>query len=99
MSGKASLLTRIGESVAKNTGKAGRKKLAEKDPDQVTCPACSSRNARAASRKDNFRPRSHTGNLQADLTPISVTVTYRCRDCGHEWSETDLRQHILRRGP
>jgi hypothetical protein len=63
---------------------------AEKEPDQVTCPDCSSHNVRVVSRKSNLRARSQTGNLQADLTPISATVTYRCQDqdCGHEWSET-----------
>jgi DNA-directed RNA polymerase subunit RPC12/RpoP len=62
--------------------------MAENEPDQVTCPGCSSQNVRVATRRNNFRPRSQTANLQADPTPISVTVTYRCQDCGHEWSET-----------
>jgi DNA-directed RNA polymerase subunit RPC12/RpoP len=62
--------------------------MAEKEPDQVTCPGCSGKNVRVASRRSNYRPRSHTGNLQADLTPVSVTVAYRCQDCGHEWSAT-----------
>ena len=62
--------------------------MAEKEPNQATCPGCSGQRIRATIRKNNFRPRSHTGNLQADLTPVSVTVTYQCQDCGHEWSET-----------
>jgi hypothetical protein len=62
--------------------------MAEKEPNQATCPGCSGQRIRVTSRKNNFRPWSHTGNLQADLTPISVTVTYQCQDCGHEWSET-----------
>jgi DNA-directed RNA polymerase subunit RPC12/RpoP len=62
--------------------------MAEKEPDKPACPGCSSKNVRVASRKNDFRPRSHTGNLQTDLTPISVTVTYQCQDCGHQWSET-----------
>jgi uncharacterized Zn finger protein len=62
-----------------------------KTPDKVICPSCSSNNVRVVNQKDNFRPRSHTGNLRADLTPISVTVTYKCQNqgCGHEWSETN----------
>ena len=67
---------------------AGRKKMAEKEPNQATCPGCSAQHVRVTSRKNNFRPRANTGNLQADLTPISVTVTYQCQDCAHEWSET-----------
>jgi hypothetical protein len=62
--------------------------MAEKEPAKPTCPGCSSQNVRVASRKNDFRPRSHTGNLQADLTPISVTATYQCQDCGHQWSQT-----------
>ncbi len=64
--------------------------MAEKEPDKVTCPSCSSRNVCVMSRKDNFRPRSQTGNLKTDLTPLSTTVSYRCQDqnCGHEWSES-----------
>ena len=65
-----------------------RKKMAKNESGQATCPGCSSQHVRVTSRKDNFRPRLHTGNLQADLTPISVTVTYQCQDCGHESSET-----------
>jgi DNA-directed RNA polymerase subunit RPC12/RpoP len=63
--------------------------MAEKEPDEVTCPSCSSRNVRVVSRKDNFRPRSQTGNLKTDLIPISSTVSYKCQDqnCGHEWSD------------
>ena len=68
--------------------------MAEKEPDKVTCPSCSSHNVRVVSRKDNLRPRLQTGNLQTDLTPISTTVTYKCQnqDCGHEWSETTHRE-------
>ena len=57
---------------------------------KVTCPHCSSGNVRVVSRKDNLRPRLHTGNLRSDLTPISTTVNYKCQDqnCGHEWNET-----------
>lgn len=64
--------------------------MAEKEPDKVTCPSCSSRNVRVLSRKDNFRPRSQTGNLKTDLTPISTTVAFQCQDghCGHEWSDS-----------
>jgi DNA-directed RNA polymerase subunit RPC12/RpoP len=64
--------------------------MAEKEPKNVTCPNCSSRPVGIVSRKDNYRPRSHTGNLKTDLTPISTSVTYKCQDqnCGHEWSET-----------
>jgi DNA-directed RNA polymerase subunit RPC12/RpoP len=62
--------------------------MAEKEHEKPSCPRCSSQNAGVIGRKNNYRPRSHTGNLQADLTPISVTVTYRCSDCGHEWNET-----------
>jgi len=63
--------------------------MAEKEPDKVKCPSCSSRNARVVRREDNFRPRSQTGNLKTDLTPLSTTVSYRCQDqnCGHEWSD------------
>jgi hypothetical protein len=58
--------------------------------EMVTCPGCSSSNVCLVNRKDNFRPRSGTGNLKADLTPISTTVNYKCQDpnCGREWSET-----------
>jgi DNA-directed RNA polymerase subunit RPC12/RpoP len=62
--------------------------MAEKEPDEAACPRCSSHNARVVSRKSNLRPRSQTGNLKTDLTPISTTVTHKCPDCGHEWSET-----------
>src|SRR5437879_13757117 len=70
--------------------------MAEKESDKVTCPSCSSRNVRVVSRKDNFRPRSQTGNLKTDLTPLSTTVSYSCQDqnCGHAWSaeEADERR-------
>ena len=63
--------------------------MAEKNADKVTCPICSSHNVQIVSKKNNLRPRSQTGNLKTDLTPISTTVTYKCQDkCGHEWSET-----------
>jgi hypothetical protein len=64
--------------------------MTEKEPDQVACPRCSSQDVRVVGRKDNLRPRSQTGNLRADLSPISTTVTYKCQnpDCGHEWNET-----------
>ena len=64
--------------------------MAEKESDQVMCPGCSAHNVRLLSRKSNLRPRSQTGNLQTDLTPISTTLTYKCQnqDCGHEWNET-----------
>jgi len=67
-----------------------KKEMAEKEPSKVMCPRCSSGNARVVSRKDNFRPRLHTGNLWSDLAPISTTVNYKCQDqnCGHEWNET-----------
>jgi hypothetical protein len=67
-----------------------KQKIPEKEPEKVTCLGCSSRNVRVVSRKDNYRPRSQTGNLRTDLTPISSTMTYKCQDqsCGHEWSET-----------
>ena len=63
--------------------------MAEKEPDKVTCPRCCSPNVRIVSTKDIFAPRSHTGNLKTDLTPISTAVTYNCQDqnCGHEWSK------------
>jgi hypothetical protein len=64
--------------------------MAEKESDKVMCPACSSHNVCLLSQKSNLRPRSQTGNLQTDLTPISTTLTYKCQnqDCGHEWNET-----------
>jgi hypothetical protein len=62
--------------------------MPEKEPNQASCSGCSGQRVRVTSRRNNSRPRAHTGNLQADLTPISVTVTYQCQDCGHEWSET-----------
>jgi hypothetical protein len=67
-----------------------KEEMAEKEPGKVPCPRCSSGNVRIVSRKDNFRPRLHTGNLRSDLTPISTTVNYKCQEqnCGHEWSET-----------
>ena len=70
----------------------GQVKMAEKVSDKETCPSCSSHNVRVVSRKNNLRPRLQTGNLQTDLTPISITVTYKGQnqDCGHEWSETTL---------
>ena len=67
-----------------------KEEMAEKEPGKVTCPRCASGNVRVVSRKDNLRPRLHTGNLRSDLTPISTTVNYKCQDqnCGHEWNET-----------
>jgi hypothetical protein len=67
--------------------------MAEKEPDMVVCPSCSSQDVRVVSRKNNLRPRSQTGNLQTDLTSISTTVSYQCqnRDCSHEWNETSAR--------
>jgi DNA-directed RNA polymerase subunit M/transcription elongation factor TFIIS len=62
--------------------------MAEKEPDKATCPRCSAHNARVVGRKANLRPRPQTGDLRADLTPVSTTVTYECHDCGHGWDET-----------
>ena len=71
-------------------GNEKEEQMAEKESDKVTCPRCSSRNVFVVSRKDNFRPRSQTGNLKTDLTAISTTVNYKCQDqnCRHEWSVT-----------
>lgn len=62
--------------------------MAETEPDKRTCPRCSAHNARVAGQKGNLRPRPQTGNLRADLTPVSTTVSYECPDCGHGWYET-----------
>jgi hypothetical protein len=62
--------------------------MAEKESERVKCPVCSSPAGRAVNEHAVFRPRSQTGNLKTDLTPVSITLTYRCQDqaCGHEWN-------------
>jgi hypothetical protein len=85
---KSLAATRCWECVMDTENK--KEEITVEEPSQVTCPRCSSRRVRVVSRKDNYRPRSQTGNLRTDLTPISTTVTYKCQDqtCGQEWSET-----------
>ena len=72
----------------KATANEKEEPMAEKEPDKAACPRCSSPDVAVVSRKNDLRPRSQTGNLKTDLTPISTTVAYKCQDCGHEWSET-----------
>jgi hypothetical protein len=64
--------------------------MAATQPDMEICPRCSSRDVGVVSRTEHLRPRPQTGNLRTDLTPVSTTVKYRCKDpnCGHEWSES-----------
>jgi hypothetical protein len=67
--------------------------MADQQPNPVQCPQCSSKDVFVVNQTNNLRPRPQTGNLRADMTPISTTLTYKCANttCGYTWSATISR--------